>query len=297
MDVRNNQSALIIDANLKALLGDEANYNKKFASDYAVTGEAVKEKIRQIYRYCKATVYTEHTKTARDVFSKRQGDCSGIASAFYVLCKASSPMHELSPEIRKLMTMMEADASWAEAFNLANPNELDVAQVILILQQKGKHGFGAVMIDKPWMGMKPKMVDDLDPMRGDPQMTENVDDILERVTEVCMHGIYRRLRLMGARMDCKNLSDVLLTMIDAQTIMDMDEESKVEMKGEALYDYRGRPIKYGVRTKAKQHRTPDSLANDQRIKQQTIVFDDFDRETADNEVKLNDWEDEQHDTR
>ena len=112
-----------------------------------------------------------------------------------------------------------------------------------------------------------------------------------------MHGIYRRLRLFGARMDCKNLSDVLLTMIDAQTIMEMDEESKVEMKGEALYDYRGRPIKYGARTKAKQHRTPDSLANDQRIKQQTIVFDDFDRETADNEVKLNDWEGEHHDTR
>jgi hypothetical protein len=56
------------------------------------------------------------------------------------------------------------------------------------------------------------------------------------------------------------------------------------MKGEALYDYRGRPIKYGARTKAKQHRTPDSLANDQRIKQQTIVFDDFDRETAEREV-------------
>jgi hypothetical protein len=85
-------------------------------------------------------------------------------------------------------------------------------------------------------------------------------------------------------------------MIDAQTIHDMDEESKVEMKGEALYDYRGRPIKYGVRTKAKQHRTPDSLANDQRIKQQTIVFDDFDRETADNEAELNDVEDEHHDT-
>lgn len=89
VDVRNNQSALIIDTNLKALLGEEAEYNKRFASDYPVTGKTVKEKIRQIYKYCKATVYTAHTKTARDVFSKRQGDCSGIASAFYVLCKAN----------------------------------------------------------------------------------------------------------------------------------------------------------------------------------------------------------------
>ena len=189
---------------------------------------------------------------------------------FYTLCKASAPMHELSPEIRKLMTLMETDAGWAEAFNMANPERLKVAQAVLILEQQNHKGFGAVMIDKPFM--------------SDARMTECVDDILERVCEVTMHGIYRRLRLMGARMDCKNLSDVLLTMIDEQTILDMDEESKVEMKGEALYDYRGRPIKYGARTKAKQHRTPDSLANDQRIKQQTIVFDDFDRETAEREV-------------
>lgn len=182
---------------------------------------------------------------------------------FYTLCKASAPMHELSPEIRKLMTLMETDAGWAEAFNMANPDRLKVAQVVLIMEQKDHKGFGAVMIDRPFM--------------SDARMTECVDDILERVCEVTMHGIYRRLRLMGARMDCKNLSDVLLTMIDAQTNRDMDEESKVEMKGEALYDYRGRPIQYGARTKAKQHRTPDSLANDQRIKQQTIVFDDFDR--------------------
>ena len=189
---------------------------------------------------------------------------------FYTLCKASAPMHELSPEIRKLMTLMETDAGWAEAFNMANPERLKVAQAVLILEQQDHKGFGAVMIDRPFM--------------SDARMTECVDDILERVCEVTMHGIYRRLRLFGARMDCKNLSDVLLTMIDEQTILDMDEESKVEMKGEALYDYRGRPIKYGARTKAKQHRTPDSLANDQRIKQQTIVFDDSDRETAEREV-------------
>ena len=198
---------------------------------------------------------------------------------FYVLCKASSPMHELSPEIRKLMTMMEADASWAEAFNLANPNELDVAQVILILQQKGKKGYGAVMIDKPWMGMVPKMVGDIDRTKtGDPLMTENVDDILERVTEVCMHGIYRRLRLMGARMDCKKLSDILLRMVDAQTIIDMDEASKVEMQGEAMYDVRGRRIEYGKKTKGFKHRTPDSLDPNRN----RILFDDFDRETGGN---------------
>ena len=85
---------------------------------------------------------------------------------FYTLCKASAPIHELSPIIRKIMTMLETDAAWSEAFNMANPNDLDVAQVVLILQQKDKKGFGAVMIDRPFV--------------SDARMTECVDDILER---------------------------------------------------------------------------------------------------------------------
>ena len=187
---------------------------------------------------------------------------------FYTLCKASAPMHELSPEIRKLMTMLETDASWAEAFNLANPDKLKVAQVILILEQEGHKGFGAVMVDKPFM--------------SEARMTECVDDIFERTCEVTMHGIYRRVRLYGARLGCENLSDTLLTLVDGETIALLDEEARVEMKGEALYDYRGRKIDYGKKTKAKQHRTPDSLAQDQRIK-----FDDDDAMLAEEEAKRN----------
>jgi hypothetical protein len=186
---------------------------------------------------------------------------------FYVLCKASAPMHELSPIIRKIMTMMETDAGWAEAFNMANPEKMDVAQVVLILQQPGKKGFGAVMVDKPFM--------------SEARMTECVDDILERVAEVTMHGIYRRLRLLGARMECENLSDVLLTMIDAQSVIELEEENKVEMNGSPMFDDRGRPIKYGARTKAHGRRTPDSVAMDQRIK-----FDPDDREAAEKEASV-----------
>ncbi len=184
---------------------------------------------------------------------------------FYTLCKASAPMHELSPEIRKLMTLLETDASWAEAFNLANPDKLKVAQMILILEQEGHKGFGAVMIDKPFM--------------SEARMTECVDDIFERTCEVTMHGIYRRVRLYGARLGCENLSDTMLTLVDGETIALLDEEAKAEMKGEALYDYRGRRIEYGKKSKAKQHRTPDSLAQDQRIK-----FDGYDAMLAEEEA-------------
>lgn len=193
---------------------------------------------------------------------------------FYTLMRASSPMHELSPEIQKIMTYMETDASWADAFNMANPNDLRVARAILILEQENKKGFGAVMIDKPFC--------------GEARQTECVDDILECVTEATMVGIYNRLRRMGARLDCENLSDVLLTMLDAQSIILTEDENRFEMKGQAMYDQRGRKIEYGKKSKAKQYRTPDSVARDQRI-----IFDDIDREVADYEVK--DWEGEHHD--
>ena len=194
---------------------------------------------------------------------------------FYTLMRASAPMHELSPEIRKIMTLMETDAGWAEAFNLANPNQLDVAQCILILQQEDKRGFGAVMVDKPFL--------------SDATMTENVDDILERVCAVTMHGIFRRLRSLGAKMECHNLSDVLLTMIDEQTILELDEENRVEMKGEGMYDHRGRKIEYGKKTKSHGHRTPDSVAQDQRI-----TFPDFERDQPSEPLK--EWEGEHHDS-
>lgn len=190
----------------------------------------------------------------------------------YTIIRASAPMHELDPRIQKLLAMMESDAGWQQAFNIANPNSLKVAQAILILEQEGRKGFGAVMIDRPFF--------------GDARQTECVDSILERVAEVTMRGIYRRLRLMGAKMGCQNLSDTLLTMIDAQTTLDLDDGFRAELPGMGSYDDRGKAIAYGKKTKAKQHRTPDSVAMDQRIK-----FNDYDREVADYEAK--DWEGEQ----
>ena len=205
----------------------------------------------------------------------------------YVIVKASAPMHALDPRIQKLMTMLESDAGWLNAFNLANPDNLDVAQVVLILEQKNHRGFGAVLIDKPFMGKAPEKVDDIDPHRNDPQMTENVDYILERVTEVTMHGIYRRLRLMGAKIDCQNLSDVLLTMLDAQDFIEAVEGDAAE--GPQMGDIapNGKALAYGKRTKRKKHFTPDTMPVTGNL------FDDIDHEAPAEPLK--DWEGEQHD--
>ena len=198
-----------------------------------------------------------------------------------VIIRMASPMHNLDPRIRKLMFLLDHDAGWQTAFNIANPDDLNIAQVVLILEQKNHKGFGAVMVDKPFM--------------GDATQTECVDDILERVAEVTMHGIYRRLRLMGTKKGCQNLSDVLLTMIDAQTILDLDEGFRAELPGMGDYNDSGKQVAYGKKTKAKQHRTPDSVAQDQRYQQGTIHFEDIDREVADYEVQDLEGEHRQHD--
>jgi len=207
----------------------------------------------------------------------------------YVIVKASAPMHALDPRIQKLMAMLDCDAGWQTAFNLANPDNLRIAQVILILEQEGHKGFGAVMIDKPWMGMTPEMVSDLDPHRADPQMTENVDDILERVAEVTMSGIYRRLRMMGADLECNNLSDILLTMLDAQDLLNAEERDINE--GPQLGDIapNGKALAYGKRTKRKKHFTPDT------IPMAGNLFDDIDHEAP--APKNEEWEGLQYDTR
>ena len=186
----------------------------------------------------------------------------------YTMARAAAPQHELDPRIRKVMTMMETDASWAKAFNLANPNELDVAQVVLILQQKDKRGFGAVMIDKPFM--------------GEARMTECTDDILERVCEVTMHGIYRRLRLMGGQLGCNNLSDVLLDLIERRAKHHRTggrEPHTDERRSRVLREWQAHRIRQAHQGQA----PPHTRRRGQR--QQRIVFTDEDREVADEEVK------------
>ena len=193
----------------------------------------------------------------------------------YVIVKASAPMHALDPRIQKLMTMLDRDAGWQNAFNLCNPDKLEVAQVVLILEQENHRGVGAVMIDKPWMGQLT-------------HQTECVDDILERVAEVTMSGIYRRLRMMGADLDCNNLSDILLTMLDAQDIANLADQDAAE--GPQMGDIapNGKVVAYGKRTKRKKHFSPDTMPA-----VTGTLFDDIDHDAPTEPLK--EWEGERHD--
>jgi hypothetical protein len=79
-------------------------------------------------------------------------------------------------------------------------------------------------------------------------------------------------------------------MIDAQSIIELEEENRIQMQGEAQFSESGRRIEYGKRTKAKHHRTPDGEA----MRQQRIQFTDEDREIADMEAQ--NWEGEHRQT-
>lgn len=84
VEAKDNQSTLVINADIVKMVKDDADYNKSHAHKYK--GKP-KTRLKKIYRYCKRTEYVAHVKTAREVFQRRQGDCAGISSAFYVLCK------------------------------------------------------------------------------------------------------------------------------------------------------------------------------------------------------------------
>ena len=197
----------------------------------------------------------------------RQTDTYHMLQNFiYTMIRAAADPHALNPDIQKILTMLDTDAGWQKAFNLCAPNvKAKVSQVVLILEQEGRKGFGAVMVNRPFM--------------GDATMTECTDDILERVCEVTMRGIYRRLRLLGARMECNNLSDVLLTLIEKQSNEELDADMQTE--GPQMGDRadNGHEYAYGKRTKQTKRRTPDT-----RDRQQHITFTDADRQQADDEV-------------
>ena len=198
----------------------------------------------------------------------RQTDTYHMLQNFiYTMIRAAADPHGVNPDIQKILSMLDTDAGWQSAFNLCAPNvKAKVAQVVLILEQEGKKGFGAVMVNRPFM--------------SDATMTECTDDILERVCEVTMRGIYRRLRQLGAKMECENLSDILLTLIDAQTIIELDNELRQELPGMGDRAENGKEYAYGKRTKQTKRRTPDTLPQQQRI-----TFTDEDREQADAEVE------------
>ncbi len=168
----------------------------------------------------------------------------------YSLIRAASDQHSLTPEIRKLLDALDIDSGWQNAINLCAPEgRLSIAQMILIVEQKDKTGYGAVMIDKPFMSSS--------------MQTENTDQIFERLTEVIYKKHYLRLRRIGASMGVKSVREIIDTLMDAQDLLDLDDAITEGPQMGDQTDF-GRKYEYGKQTKRKHHKTPDSINNQQK---------------------------------
>jgi hypothetical protein len=208
----------------------------------------------------------EHGTNANDLLKM-------FVHAFIEAAKHTGPV---SSDIQMLLDMLKVEDGWSEAFNFADvTKQKRIAQVVLILEQPGRKGFGMVKIDRPYMPGKK------------PYMTYCVDEILERVTEVSMKGLYQRLRDIGNEIGTQSLRETLMKLIEDYKKHSM--RLQFEDEGPQLGNYSdfGRAIEYGQRTKRKKHVSPDDI-------QTHIVFGDDDREVADYEVK--DWEGEHRQT-
>ena len=182
---------------------------------------------------------------------------------------------EVSPDMMVLMRQMRIDSNWQKMFNFLNNSELTVNQVILVLQQldgnKPREGFGLAMFDRPFC--------------GDSQQTLCVDTIVERVLSIAMNfNDYWDMRKIARHFEAETIREALVRMVDAQTIINLDEADRDELPGMGTVAPNGREIVYGAKTKGKQHLTVESMEHDKRYQQQTISFEEYDKEIAEEEA-------------
>ena len=148
------------------------------------------------------------------------------------------------PQFQTLVDMLRLDVGWQGNFNFADPAaRMDVAQVVLILQQHDSNGprkgLGLVMIDKPFF--------------GESKMTLCLDDILERIIEIATPGNFRRLKWMSEHLETDSIREAITILADNTITETKEREFMAELPG---YDNRadnGRPVVFGQRTKRKMH--------------------------------------------
>lgn len=219
------------------------------------------------------TKVPQHVKQLLDILAGQRGMSTYELLQLLIDGFISAAKHDgpIDSEHRMLLESIKLDVAFSKAFNFASPTaKTEIAQMILILQQPGKKGFGLTMITKPFLDT--------------PTVTRCLDDIVERVLQVSMPGIYKRLEKVGERLLCQSKRETLTLLSEYMNDSLDKEEEQSEMPGYGTFHDFGKDVVYGQKHKRVPHRTPDSVAN----QQQRIVFTDDDREVADYEAR--DWE-------
>ena len=188
--------------------------------------------------------------------------------------------HNLSATMAKMIQMFRMVPGFKDAASLVDANaEGQIDGAIYFVNVKGKKGYKPVMVERTWFD-------------GQWNETHNVRDIVECVIERCAPDSYMKLREHMQDLECESVFECLMTMVDAYQLV------RPELEIQSLFEDQridcGKDYAYGRKTRAKQHRTPDSVADDHRYQQTHIVFDDDDKELADIEAgyKPEEWEGE-----
>ena len=119
-----------------------------------------------------------------------------------------------------------------------------------------------MMVNKPFMGQWTE--------------TECVDDIIDRVIEVCAPGIWKRVHCLMKQMETESIIDLLVTITDGRIIYELEEANRREIQQADNIASNGRAMEYGARTRRKKHFDPDTMP-------QQIRFDAFDAEQSKDE--------------
>lgn len=196
-----------------------------------------------------------------------KGRGTNIYGLLQLMCqfivRTASGEYNLSDDINRLITLFHLEPGWKDAYNSCDPTaDTEIAQEVLILQQPGRRGFGAVMVNKPFMGQWTE--------------TECVDDIIDRVIEVCAPGIWKRVHCLMKQMECESIIDLLVTITDSRIIYELEEANRREIQQADNIASNGRALEYGSRTRRKKHFDPDTMP-------QQIRFDAFDAEQSKDE--------------
>lgn len=220
------------------------------------------------------TKVQKHVKQLLDILSEMRGMSTYellqlLINGYISYAKAST---EVPDEFRHLYESLKFDAAWNNAYNFASPTaQQDIAQMILVLQQPGRNGFGMMMVNKPFM--------------SDAYQTMCMPEIVQRVLEIALgFRDFVSLRQMVVYHEASDVLDMIRKMIVAQYILDIEDSDREELPGMGNNHEWGHSMDDIQKFKRKPHRTPDSVAN----QQQTIQWTDDYREIADYEAK--EWE-------
>ena len=231
----------------------DENFTKQTDDKYVVVGTKMRRAAaEQLARIAKAKGLT--------IYELIQMVCD-------TLIRYMDDRHNLSEEMEQAMAIFEHMVGWADALNLADPTvQKEVAQAVYILQDaEGKRkGFRATMVSKPFMGIW--------------EEDSNVMHIFERLFNILLPELYMKLFRARIILECNSVTEVIGHLLNGAIVDQMNEDFRKSFEDASRTD-NGREYAYGQKAKSKQHRTPDSYAQDQRIK-----FDDYDKDIAESEV-------------